>query len=218
MFSITRLSKCYACVLAVLLAMPVVASDKPVLLVVGDSLSAAYNMGLDEAWPSLLEQRLDAEGFPMQIVNASITGDTTQGGVTRLPRLLERYQPAWVIIELGGNDGLRGFSLDVTRDNLENMITRSQQAGARVLLTGIILPPNYGQSYTEDFQALYAQLAETHTTLLVPFFMDGVALVDGMMQDDGIHPSVQAQPVLLENVWEVLSPALADEARIGPGP
>ena len=169
-------------------------------------------MGLDEAWPSLLEQRLESRGIPMEVVNASITGDTTQGGVTRLPRLLERHQPAWVIIELGGNDGLRGFSLDVTRNNLESMIMQSQASGAEVLLTGIMLPPNYGPSFTERFHALYGQLAQTHSTLLVPFFMDGVALVDGMMQDDGIHPSVQAQPVLLENVWTVLSPALTEPA------
>lgn len=184
------------------------ADDDPVVLVIGDSLSAAYNMPLDAAWPRLLETRLREAGRPHRVVNASITGDTTQGGVTRLPRLLERHAPDWVIIELGGNDGLRGFSLQVTQDNLESMIRQSQEAGARVVLTGIMLPPNYGASYTERFYALYGSLAETHGTLLVPFFMDGVALVEGMMQADGIHPSVEAQPVLLENVWSVLWPVI----------
>lgn len=213
MISINRLSKCCALVLGLLFATPSFATDEPVVLVIGDSLSAAYNMGLDEAWPSLLEQRLEDQGHAMQVVNASITGDTTQGGVTRLPRLLERHAPGLVIIELGGNDGLRGFSLDLTRDNLETMIQLSQASGAEVLLTGIMLPPNYGESYTERFHALYGELAESYDALLVPFFMDGVALVDGMMQDDGIHPSVEAQPVLLENVWTVLAPELPIQAE-----
>ncbi len=175
---------------------------------VGDSLSAAYGMALDESWPRLMEQRLRHAGTPHRVINASITGDTTQGGLTRLPRLLERHAPAWVIIELGGNDGLRGLSLDVTRANLEAMITLSLESGARVLLTGIMLPPNYGQSYTEKFQGMYADLAAAHSALLVPFFMEGVALEAGMMQDDGIHPNARAQPVLLDNVWVVLAPAL----------
>ncbi len=196
------------CVLYAWLSMPLAAQEDPVVLVVGDSLSAAYNMPLDDSWPRLLEARLRDNGQRYRVINASITGDTTQGGLTRLPRLLERHAPAWVIIELGGNDGLRGLSLQVTRDNLEAMIVQSQEAGARVLLTGIMLPPNYGQSYTDQFQALYADLATAHGTLLVPFFMEGVALVDGMMQADGIHPTVEAQPVLLDNVWSILEPAL----------
>ena len=209
MFPITRWFYSVVCVLCLAVSTPLVAKDDPVILVVGDSLSAAYNMPLDAAWPRLLENRLEESGRPHRVVNASITGDTTQGGLTRLPRLLDRHQPDWVIIELGGNDGLRGFSLQVTRSNLDTMIQRSLEAGAQVLLTGIMLPPNYGQSYTEQFQALYSSLAETHGTLLVPFFMKGVALVDGMMQADGIHPSVEAQPVLLDNVWTVLWPSLS---------
>jgi len=211
MYPVTRLFQSVVCVLLLVLSTPLAAREEPVILVVGDSLSAAYNMPLDAAWPRLLEERLRDNGQKYRVVNASITGDTTQGGLTRLPRLLERHEPAWVIIELGGNDGLRGLSLDVTRSNLETMITRSQAAGARVLLTGIMLPPNYGQSYTERFQGLYSELSKAHDTLLVPFFMEGVALVDGMMQDDGIHPSVDAQPVLLDNVWTVLGPAMRTE-------
>ncbi|MEM1411778.1 MAG: arylesterase [Pseudomonadota bacterium] len=208
MFPITRLRYLLVCVLCLGLSTQLKAQGDPVIVVIGDSLSAAYNMPLDAAWPRLMEARLREVGHPYRVINASITGDTTQGGLTRLPRLLERHSPAWVIIELGGNDGLRGFSLQVTRANLEAMIQQSQAAGAKVLLTGIMLPPNYGQSYTEQFQALYGSLAETHDTLLVPFFMEGVALVDGMMQADGIHPSVEAQPVLLDNVWTVLWPTL----------
>lgn len=208
MFPITRFLFSLACVLCLAVSTPLTAKEEPVILVVGDSLSAAYNMPLDAAWPRLMETRLREVGRPHRVLNASITGDTTQGGLTRLPRLLERHEPDWVIIELGGNDGLRGFSLQVTRSNLEAMILRSQEAGAQVLLTGIMLPPNYGEDYTEQFQALYGSLAETHGTLLVPFFMEGVALVDGMMQADGIHPSVEAQSVLLDNVWTVLWPTL----------
>ena len=184
------------------------APSAPTVLVLGDSLSAAYNMPLESAWPRLLEQRLQSEGWDYQVVNASITGETTQGGLTRLPGLLQRHAPRWVIIELGGNDGLRGFSLDLTGSNLARMVELSQHAGATVLLTEILLPPNYGASYTRRCTALYSELAETHDALLVPFFMDGVALVDGMMQADGIHPSEQAQPRLLDNVWRILGPAL----------
>lgn len=181
---------------------------EPVILVLGDSLSAGYGMKLEESWPRLLQKRLADNGQRYRVMNASITGDTTQGGLTRLPRLLERECPEVVIIELGGNDGLRGLPLEVTRDNLAAMIGLSQQAGARVVLTGIVLPPNYGPAYTERFANLYGELATEHDALLVPFFMRGVALVDGMMQADGVHPSAAAQPVLLQNVWEVLAPAL----------
>jgi len=184
------------------------------IVVLGDSLSAAYEMELEQSWPKLLERRLQKQGFGHAVVNASITGETTQGGAARLPRLLDKHRPDWVIIELGGNDGLRGFSLDVTRRNLAGMIEQSQAAGARVLLAGIMLPPNYGQTYTERFQAIYGELAERYGTLLVPFFMEGVALVEGMMQGDGIHPTVAAQPVLLDNLWAVLGPALKSGAPV----
>ncbi|KAA9133586.1 arylesterase [Marinihelvus fidelis] len=193
-----------------MVAGPVLGQERPVLLVIGDSLSAGYNMPLDAAWPRLLEQRLQDHGHDFDVVNASVTGDTTQGGRTRLPRLLERHQPAWVIIELGGNDGLRGLPLATTRANLEAMVRASTDAGAQVMLTGIVLPPNYGSGYTQAFEAIYTDLAEQHRALLVPFFMEGVALTKGMMQADGIHPNEQAQPILLDNVWAVLAPALSD--------
>jgi len=184
------------------------AGEDPVILVLGDSLSAGYGMELDESWPSLLQKQLRDNGQRYRVVNASITGDTTQGGLTRLPGLLQKHRPALVVIELGGNDGLRGLSLEVTRANLVALINESQAAGARVLLTGIMLPPNYGPAYADRFRQMYAELADTYGTLLVPFLMDGVALVDGMMQDDGIHPNAAAQPRLLANVWAVLGPAL----------
>lgn len=182
--------------------------DERVILVLGDSISAAYNMEQAQSWPALLSNRLEQDGYAYRVFNSSITGDTTEGGLSRLGRLLQSEQPAVVIVELGGNDGLRGLSLDVTRDNLEAMITQSQQAGAEVVLAGIQLPPNYGQSYTERFARMYAELAEEHGTQLIPFILDGIALNPELMQDDGIHPNVAAQPLLLDHVWGALQPLL----------
>lgn len=194
------------------IATPLLYAAEPVILIVGDSLSAGYGMKLEESWPSLLQQRLDDEGQKYRVMNASITGDTTQGGLNRLPRLLKRHQPEIVIIELGGNDGLRGISLKVTRSNLTGMIEQSIQSGAQVLLTGIQLPPNYGATYTQSFSRMYSELAAQHETMLVPFFMEGVALEPGMMQSDGIHPSAAAQPRLLQNVFEVIEPCLLGQS------
>jgi len=176
--------------------------------VLGDSLSAGYGMDREKSWVALLETRLEDRGYVYRVLNSSISGDTSQGGLTRLPRLLERYQPQIVIIELGANDGLRGIDPAVTRVNLADMIRQSQAAGARVLLTGIRLPPNYGSAYLQQFESMYADLANEYHTLLVPFFMDGVALEPGLLQADNIHPNEQGQPVLLDNVWAVLEPAL----------
>ncbi len=178
------------------------------ILVLGDSLSAGYNMRLEQSWPSLLQQRLDDEGRPCRVINSSITGDTTQGGWSRLPRLLTRHHPDIVVIELGGNDGLRGLSIDVTRGNLESMILASKEAGAQIVLAGIMLPPNYGAAYTERFQAIYPELAAQHDIALHPFILEGVALDPELMQSDGIHPNALAQPMLLENLWPLLSAAL----------
>jgi acyl-CoA thioesterase-1 len=185
------------------------AADRPVILVVGDSLSAAYSMQREEGWPQLMQSRLDEIGLDYAVFNSSIAGETTQGGLARLPRLLERTEPAWVIIELGGNDGLRGIDLGVTRANLERMIELSRAAGAGVVLAGIKLPPNYGPAYTSRFEAIYTDLAKAHGALLVPFILEGVALDPALMMDDGIHPNAAAQPVLLDNVWDVLGPRLA---------
>jgi acyl-CoA thioesterase-1 len=183
-------------------------AETPVILVVGDSLSAAYLMDREQAWPSLLQSRLNDIGLSYRVFNSSIAGDTTQSGLMRLPGLLERHPAAWVIIELGGNDGLRGIDLDVTRSNLSEMIRLSQKSGAQVLLAGMKLPPNYGSTYTDRFDQIYTSLSEDYDTLLIPFFMQDVALKPDLMQEDGIHPNAAGQPVLLETVWAVLEPAL----------
>jgi len=191
-----------------LVVQPAIADEPPVLLILGDSLSAGFGMNSDQTWVHLLELRLQSAGHSYRILNSSISGDTTQGGLARLPRLLDRYQPAIVIIESGGNDGLRGINPGITRSNMTNMIQHSQQSGARVLLAGIKLPPNYGADYIEQFESMYVDLALEYDTLLVPFFMDGVVFEPGLLQADGIHPNEKGQPVLLDNVWQVLEPAL----------
>jgi acyl-CoA thioesterase-1 len=184
------------------------AADDAAILIVGDSLSAAYGMEIGESWPSLLQQRLDEDGHAYRVFNSSITGETTEGGRTRLPKLLERHEPAIVIVELGGNDGLRGLPLEVTRDNLSAMIEMSQAAGARVLLAEMRIPPNYGRAYTEAFNGAYTVLANQYNVVLVPFLLQDIALEPGMMQSDGVHPTAAAQPLILDQVWGELEPLL----------
>ena len=190
------------------LAAPPVSAAPPVVLIVGDSLSAGYGLAAHENWPSLLQERLAAAGHPHRVVNASISGDTTSGGLARLPRALERHSPSVVIIGLGGNDGLRAIPVDEIRRNLARMIQLSQQSGARVLLAGIHIPPNYGPAYTEAFHANYHELAEQFDAGLIPFILEGVALNSELMQADGIHPTAEAQPVIVANVWPALAPLL----------
>lgn len=187
-----------------------VSADDATIVILGDSLSAAYGMELGESWPSLLQQRLDEHGHAWQVFNSSITGETTQGGLTRLPRLLEQHEPAIVIIELGGNDGLRGLPLEVTRENLSRMIEQSLAAGARVVLAEMRIPPNYGRTYTEKFNGTYSDLAARYDVVLLPFVLQDIALEPGMMQADGIHPTAAAQPIILEQVWKALAPVLDD--------
>ena len=175
---------------------------------VGDSLSAGYGLKPDQGWVTLLQQRLQQRNPEYNVVNASITGDTTQGGLARLPAAIMRVNPDIVILELGGNDGLRGFRLQVTRQNLENMIQISQQANAKVLLLGVQLPANYGRQFREKFQQIFIDLAEGENIASVPFFLKGVAETRELMQPDGIHPSAEAQPVILDNVWPALEPLL----------
>lgn len=178
------------------------------VLVMGDSLSAGYGLRPGEVWVSLLEQRLQQDYPEATVINASISGETTAGALARMPRALEVHQPTVVVIELGGNDGLRGFPLPVVRANLEQLITLSRAAGADVLLLGMRLPANYGPQYTERFHQLYLDLAETQKVPLVDFFLEDFALDDGLMQDDGIHPTAEAQPLMMDEVWPKLAALL----------
>lgn len=178
------------------------------LLVVGDSISAAFGLDSRQGWVALLEKRLNEEGFEHSVVNASISGDTSAGGAARLSALLAEHKPELVIIELGGNDGLRGQPPAQLQQNLASMIDKSQSTGADVLLLGMRLPPNYGARYTTAFAQVFTDLAEQKNVPLVPFFLEGVGGVPGMMQADGIHPTESAQAVLLDNVWPTLKTML----------
>ncbi|WP_219060270.1 arylesterase [Pseudomonas sp. UMAB-08] len=178
------------------------------VLIVGDSISAAFGLDTRLGWVSLLEQRLQKEGFTDKVVNASVSGDTSAGGQARLPALLAEHRPQLVILELGGNDGLRGQQPAQLQQNLAGMIQQSQKAGAKVLLLGMRLPPNYGARYTQAFEAVYSNLAEQEKVPLVPFFLEGVGGIPELMQADGLHPAVAAQGKLLENVWPTLKPLL----------
>ena len=193
----------------------VAAAPANTILLLGDSLSAAHNIELDKGWPSLLQARLRDMRPPRTLINASISGETTASGLSRLPGLLKTYRPALVIIELGANDGLRGLPLSEIRSNLESMITQCRGSGARVLLLGIELPVNYGPQYRDGLRAIYAQLAKENGAGLVPFLLQGIALDPGAMQEDGLHPTAAAQPRVLDNVWPALAPMLARQARGG---
>jgi len=187
---------------------PAQASQNTVLIL-GDSLSAAYGVQTEQAWVALLRQRLAQQGLAQwQVVNASISGETTDGGLRRLPDLLSRHTPDVVVIELGGNDGLRGFPPPVIEQNLDRLISLSLEAGARPLLIGIQIPPNYGPRYTALFADIYSNLADRHDIALVPFFLKGIYDQAGMMQGDGIHPTTEAQGTLLDNVWPQLEALL----------
>ncbi|CAG0995042.1 acyl-CoA thioesterase I [Burkholderiales bacterium] len=176
----------------------------PVILVLGDSISAAYGLPPGTGWTDLLQERLRERGRAHRVVNASISGDTTAGGRSRLPALLARHKPAIVVIELGGNDGLRGGNLAATRGNLVAMISAARSAGAKVLIVGMKLPPNYGPAYIREFDATYAEVARAQHVPLVPFFFAGFGEDRDWFQPDGIHPTEAAQPRLLDNVWPAI--------------
>ena len=180
----------------------------PVLLVVGDSISAGYGLPAGVGWVDLLAARLKERGYPQRVVNASISGDTTAGGRARLPALLKQYRPTVVVVELGGNDGLRGGDLRAARENLDAMVTAIQRAGAKALIVGMRLPPNYGPVYTREFDALYLSVSNAHKVPVLPYFFDGFGERNELFQPDRIHPTAAAQPLLLDNVWPVLAPLL----------
>jgi acyl-CoA thioesterase I len=189
-------------------ALPACAADAPVLLVVGDSVSAGFGLAGGEGWVNLLAAKLKAGGYNYNVVNASISGDTTAGGRARLPNLLKQHRPAIVIIELGGNDALRGGDLATARANLDAMVATAQSAGAKVLIVGMQLPPNYGAAYVRDFSSLFSDVAKTRKTAVVPFVFNGFGDDLSQFQPDRVHPTAAAQPRILANVWPALAPLL----------
>lgn len=187
------------------------APSQRVLLVVGDSLSAGYGIPAGQEWVTLLQQSLEAKKVPVRVVNASISGDTTSGGLARLPQLLQQETPDWVLIELGGNDGLRGLSLTAMEANLQGMVETVVAQGAQPLLLGIKIPPNYGNKYRSRFDQVFVTVAERNRIPLLPFLLDGVAGLEGLMQADRIHPNDKAQALIAENVWDFIQPLLQAE-------
>ena len=185
-------------------------AKQPTVLVMGDSLSAGYGIQLEQSWVTLLQQEL-VKSTQSKVINASVSGETSGGGLARLPALLSKHKPDVVIIELGGNDGLRGQPINIMQDNLQAMITASQTVGADVLLAGMQIPPNYGPRYTKQFKETYVKLAEKNNISLVPFLLENVAAQSNLIQKDGIHPTAEAQPIILKNVLPVLVPLLKND-------
>jgi len=198
--------------LSVSLSLPALAdedAERPAILVIGDSLSADYGFDRDLGWVTLLEQKLQEEGYRYRVVNAAISGDTTRSGRSRLPEALKQHEPEIVIIQLGGNDGLRGLPIEEAKGNLAGMIEASKATDAQVLLAGVRMPPNYGRHYTEAFAAMYQDLSDEHDIVLVPRILAGVGEREELMQEDGIHPTAEAQPKILDNIWTELSALLS---------
>ena len=187
------------------------AGENATILVMGDSISAAYGIQRDEGWVNLLSKALLQSEHAYSVVNASISGETTSGGLARLPQALETHDPEVVLIELGGNDGLRGYPTETIQANLRGMVDLARDQDREVVLIGMQIPPNYGPRYTRAFFDMYAEIAAETEVTLVPFFLDRVALEPGLMQDDGIHPTADAQPLLLETLWAFLEPLLDSE-------
>ncbi|MBF5040529.1 arylesterase [Methylophilus sp. 13] len=189
-------------------------TSKPVILVFGDSLSAAYGIPKEKGWVNLLAQRIKDKQLPYEVANASVSGETTAGGLSRLPTALQQFKPSIVVIELGANDGLRGLPLDAMKNNLEKMIQASKQINAQVVLLGMFIPPNYGPKYTNGFKAVYLDLSEKYKTPFIPFFLDGVSGHSDLVLEDGLHPNVNAQRKILENVWPTLKPLLPRTTKV----
>jgi acyl-CoA thioesterase-1 len=183
-------------------------SEAPTILIFGDSLSAGYGLEVDQSWASLLQARLAQQGYEHRVVNASISGETTEGGATRIDNALQDFSPALIILELGGNDGLRGFPASRMKANLEKIVTRAKSTGAAVVLLGIRIPTNYGQRYSAEFEDVFRQVSAKYDIQWVEFFMEGIALNDDLLQADRIHPNAEAQPILLDNAWPIISAKL----------
>ena len=183
-------------------------AESPTVLVFGDSLSAGFGIDVDQSWTTLLQHRLDEQGYEYRVINASISGETTEGGAARIESALDNFDPALIILQLGGNDGLRGFPPTRMQENLDKIIRTSKDYGAAVVLLGIRIPMNYGQRYRTAFESVYREVAAELDVPWIEFFMEGVALNDNLMQSDGIHPNAAAQPILLDNAWPIISEAL----------
>ncbi len=194
--------------LAILLFIVACYAQAGTVLVLGDSLSAGYGLEPGQGWVSLLQQRLEQRGLEHTVVNASISGDTTAGGLARLDAALDQHRPDWLLLQLGANDGLRGLPLEAMQRNLDEMVMRAAQRGIKVVLIGMQIPPNYGRVYTERFATVYQELAAQHQLPLVPFLMERVALDPALIQADQLHPNAAAQPLLLDTVWPLLEPLL----------
>jgi acyl-CoA thioesterase-1 len=184
------------------------AAESPTVLIFGDSLSAGYGLDIDQSWSALLQQRLEEQGYEHRVVNASISGETTEGGVTQIGTAIEEFSPELIILELGGNDGLRGFPPARIKSNLTAIAERARSSGAAVVLLGIKIPTNYGARYTQAFEAIYPEVANTLDIRWIEFFMDGVAMNDELLQEDRIHPNAMAQPILLDNAWPIIRATL----------
>jgi acyl-CoA thioesterase-1 len=201
--------------MGLVIALGAAAAGGRTILVFGDSLSAAYGLAPEQGWVAMLAQRLRAQGYEYQVGNASESGETSGGGLERLPRALELHRPALVILELGANDGLRALPAQQMRANLERMVQLCQQAGARVLLVGIRIPPNYGPRYTAEFERVFPDLANQYHLPLVPFLLEKVALVPDLMQADGMHPNARGEAPVLDTVWPYLEPLLKKNQQSG---
>jgi acyl-CoA thioesterase-1 len=196
------------CLSLLLMSIASLSQADPVIMVLGDSISAAYGIQVQQGWVKLLESKIIQEYPQAKVFNESISGDTSAGGLDRLPAALQRSHPGWVLLELGANDGLRGLAPEVIKQNLLNIIQTSQKTGARVMLLGVRIPPNYGKRYTEMFYSVYPQLAAELKLPFLPFIMEDVALNKELMQADGLHPNAAAQPLIAEKIWQSLKPRL----------
>jgi acyl-CoA thioesterase-1 len=191
-----------------LVCLPLTAWAGGTILIYGDSLSAAYGLSQDAGWPALLQARLKQKAMDYTVLNASISGETTSGGAARIAQTLKAHQPAVIVVALGANDGLRGLALEQMRANLAKIVRASQNAKSRVLLVGMRLPPNYGETYTRPFAQVYVDLAREYKTALAPFMLEGMAEQRELFQSDNMHPTAQAQPIILDNIWTALAPLL----------